>query len=302
MADRVDEVSAHAVRRGLVSHCYRMLGSITEAQRVATLSLQSSGDLYAIATRHCLDRDVWRPLPTSLATASDDPSGKLQQRLEVLWLEPIPDDLTDGRPIGVDFVAALQRLPARHRAALILTDIEGWTPARVADSIGVVDLEEARSQFNPGPSHVADDAALLDRYQAAFEQYDVPAITGFFTDDTIWEMPPFTSWFRGARNIGRLISTHCPAKEAGDQILVPIKANGQPGFAVYMRDPADNIHRAFQIQVLALTATGIIHAIAFFDLTLFEAFNLPDLLTTLPETNQPDRPRLHVERAGKHHE
>jgi len=302
MADRLDEVSAHAVRRGLVSHCYRMLGSITEAQQVATLSLQSSGDLYAVATRQCLDRDVWRPLPTSMAAASDDPEGKLQQRPEVLWLEPIPDDLTDGRPIGLDIVAALQRLPARHRAALILADIEGWTPARVTDAIGVsaADLHEARSHFNPGQSHVADDAALLDRYRAAFELYDVPTITGFFTDDAIWEMPPFTSWFRGARNIGRLIATHCPAKEAGDQVLVPIKANGQPGFAVYMRDPADNVHRAFQLQVLALTATGIIHAIAFFDLTLFDTFNLPDLLTTLPKSPYEAQPTLHITRADKH--
>jgi RNA polymerase sigma-70 factor (ECF subfamily) len=302
MADRGDEGLAHAVRRGLVSHCYRMLGSISEAQQVATLSLQSSGDAYAIATRHCLDRDVWRPLPTSLATASDDPSGELQQRPEVLWLEPIPDDLTDGRPIGLDLVAALQRLPARHRAALILTDIEGWTPTRVADAIGAVDLDEARSHFNPGQGHVADDATLLDRYRDAFEQYDVPTITGFFTDDAIWEMPPYTSWFRGARNIGRLISTHCPAKEAGDQVLVPIKANGQPGFAVYMRDPVDNVHRAFQIQVLALTATGIIHAIAFFDLTLFETFNLPDLLTTLPKSPYESQPSLHIGRADRHHD
>jgi RNA polymerase sigma-70 factor (ECF subfamily) len=288
MADRLDEASAHAMRRGLVSHCYRMLGSITEAQQVATLT-----DDLATATSACLSRAASRPLPTDLAAASNDPEGELHQSPEVLWLEPIPDELADDRPLGLDFVAALQRLPAPARAALILHDLEGWSPNRITDLVGPVDLSQIHlaPQRQPPP-----DPVLLAGYRAAFEQYDVPTITGFFTDDAIWEMPPFTSWFRGARNIGRLISTHCPAKEAGDQVLVPINANGQPGFAVYMRDPADNIHRAFQLQVLTLTATGIIHAIAFFDLTLFETFNLPDLLTTLPENPYDGRPRVHIER------
>jgi RNA polymerase sigma-70 factor (ECF subfamily) len=142
---------------------------------------------------------------------------------------------------------------------------------------------------------------MLHRYAAAFEQYDVPTIVGFFTDDAIWEMPPYTSWFRGGRNIGRLISTHCPAKGPGDQVLLPIRANGQPGFAVYMRDPVENVHRAFQLQVLALTAAGIIHAVAFFDTTLFDAFNLPDLLTGLPENPYDGRPRVHIERIPRQH-
>lgn len=293
MADRLDEVSAHAVRRGLVSHCYRMLGSITEAQQVAA----QTDDLVA-ATSACLARAASRPLPTDLAAASNDPEGELDQSPEVLWLEPIPDDLADDRPLGLDYIAALQRLPAPERAALILHDLEGWSPNRITDLVGPVDL--ARIHLAPQP-HPLPDPVLLAGYRAAFEQYDVPTITGFFTDDAIWEMPPFTSWFRGARNIGRLISTHCPAKEAGDQVLVPIKANGQPGFAVYMRDPADNIHRAFQLQVLTLTATGIIHAVAFFDLTLFETFNLPDLLTTLPKSPYEAQPSLHIGRADKHH-
>ncbi|MGW1345274.1 hypothetical protein ACWCOV_29800 [Kribbella sp. NPDC002412] len=299
--DRYDEVTtphADQLQRGLISHCYRMLGSITEAQAVAARSSDLAG-----ATIACLSQATERPLPTDLVAASDDPEGELHQLPEVLWLEPIPDNLTDGQPIGLDLVAALQRLPVRERAALILTDIEGWTPARLSGAVGLLpaDLDRARSAFNPAPAHEVTDAGLLAAYQEAFEQYDVPAITGFFTDDTVWEMPPFTSWFRGARNIGRLISTHCPAKGPGDQLLVPLKANGQPGFAVYMRDPTDNLHRAFQIQVLTLTATGIIHAIAFFDLTLFETFNLPDLLTTLPKTHQEATPTLHITREPKHH-
>ncbi|WP_433159750.1 hypothetical protein [Kribbella sp. CA-247076] len=293
MADRLDELSAHATPRGLVPHCYRMLGSISEAQQVAVRS-----DSLATATTACLARSTGRALPTDLVAASDDPEGKLRQRPEVLWLEPIPDELADDRPLGLDYVAALQRLPAPERAALLLHDLEGWPLDRIIDLVGPVHLD--RLHLSPR-IHPEPDPQLLAAYRAAFEDYDVPAITGFFTDDTIWEMPPFTSWFRGARSIGRLISTHCPAKEAGDQILVPIKANGQPGFAVYMRDPTDNLHRAFQLQVLTLTATGIIHAIAFFDLTLFETFNLPDLLTTLPKNPHEPSPSLHLTRTDKHH-
>ncbi|MEV0287191.1 hypothetical protein AB0H36_23995 [Kribbella sp. NPDC050820] len=291
--DSYDEVTtphADQLQRGLISHCYRMLGSITEAQAVAARSSDLAG-----ATIACLSQAGERPLPTDLVAASDDPEGELHQLPEVLWLEPIPDDLTDGRPIGIEYVAALQRLPARERAAQLLHELEGWSPNRITDLLGPV----SRVHLSPQP-HPPPDPVLLAAYREAFEQYDVPAITGFFTDDTVWEMPPFTSWFRGARNIGRLISTHCPAKGPGDQLLVPLKANGQPAFAVYMRDPTDNVHRAFQLQVLTLTATGIIHAIAFFDLTLFETFNLPDLLTTLPKSPHEATPTFHVGRAGKH--
>ena len=294
---------ADPLQRGLISHCYRMLGSTAEAIQVAT----QAGPSYEVATRECLARAGTRPLPTDLAAASDDPEGKLHERPEVLWLEPFPEDLADGRPIDLQFIAALQRVPAHERAALVLHDLEGWTAPRITDLLGPVNLSEARSHFNLGPTPLAADAnlpttavdGLLARYRDAFEQYDVPAIVTLLVDDAIWEMPPFTSWFRGARTIGRLISTHCPAKGPGDQYLLPLGANGQPAFAVYMRDPVDNIHRAFQIQVLTLTAAGIIHAIAFFDLSLFPTFHLPELLTGLPQNPYDGSPRPHVERLDR---
>lgn len=333
---------ADPLQRGLISHCYRLLGSTTEALAVASRAasyeratdvggpvgathVAGASELYEVATRACLARAGTRPLPTDLAAASDHPEGKLQQRSEVLWLEPIPDDLTDDHPIDLDFVAALQRLPAPERAALVLHDLEHWPEPRITNLVGPIDLAETRSHLTEGPAPnlstgprisapdlitgpdltagpttVAPDLGVLARYRDAFEQYDVPAIVTLFADDAIWEMPPFTSWFRGARAIGRLISTHCPAKGPGDQILIPVKANGQPAFAVYMRDPVDNIHRAFQLQVLTLTAAGIIHAIAFFDLSLFPTFHLPDLLTGLPPNPYDGTPRPHIERL--HHD
>jgi RNA polymerase sigma-70 factor (ECF subfamily) len=275
-----------------------MLGSVTEAIEVTTqLHPTRPVGSYEAATLACLDRAGARPLPTDLAKAGDNPEGELSQRPEVLWLEPFPDYLSDNHPIDLQLIAALQRLPAAERAAVILHDIEGWPTPRITDLLGPVNL----TQLAPGPSAGAADETVLARYREAFEQYDVPAIVTFFTDDAVWEMPPYTSWFRGARNIGRLISTHCPAKAAGDQYLLPLRANGQPAFAVYMRDPIENVHRAFQIQVLTLTAAGIIHAIAFFDLSLFPTFHLPDLLTGLPPNPYDGTPRPHIERLHHPH-
>jgi RNA polymerase sigma-70 factor, ECF subfamily len=179
---------------------------------------------------------------------------------------------------------------------VILHDLEQWTPDRITDLLGPIDLPAARAGLRPERGHQLHQPALLASYRAAFEQYDVPAIVTLFTDDAIWEMPPFTSWFRGARDIGRLISTHCPAERPCDQYLVPLMANGLPAFAVYMRDPRDNIHRAFQIQVLTLTATAIIHAVAFFDLSLFQTFHLPDLLQGLPPNPYDGTLKPHIER------
>ena len=270
---------ADATQRGLTSHCYRMLGSITEAVEIAAVA-----NSYDEATRACLQRSGRRPLPSDLAGPSADPEGVLSESQEIVWLEPIPTHLMDDHPIDLGLIAALQRLTPAKRAATVL-HLEGRAPSG--------DVRPA--PLTPAPALVPD-TVLLARYRAAFEQYDVPAIVTLFTDDAIWEMPPFTSWFRGARDIGRLISTHCPAERPGDQYLVPLQANGRPAFAVYMRDPKDNIHRAFQIQVLTLTATAIVHAVAFFDLSLFQTFHLPDLLTSLPPNPYDGTLRPHVER------
>lgn len=335
MADHY-EFRADPFRRGLLAHCYRMLGSVREAEMLVRQTYQLAASrydelaasrysgapglvgpdggagswLYGTATRYCLTTpDGHRPLPTGLGGPSLEPEGKLAERPEVLWLEPVPDELADDRYLGLEFVAALQYLPPQQRAVMILRDIQGWPTAEIAEvldtSAFAVDslLADARDQFNPRPGHTeSDQHDLLERYARAFETYDVPAIVEMFTADAVWEMPPFTSWFRGAKNIGRLISTHCPAEGPGDQILVPIKANGQPGFAVYMRDPVENVHRAFQIQVLTLTVAGIIHAVAFFDVSLFDAFSLPDLFTGLPESFNNQRPRIHIELGRQNHD
>jgi RNA polymerase sigma-70 factor (ECF subfamily) len=264
-----------------------MLGSITEAVGIAAASKD-----YEDATRACLQHAGRRPLPSDLAAPSSDPQGVLSENAEILWLEPIPAELMDDRPIDLGLIAALQRLTPVERAVTVL-HLEGRPD--IADLLSDV----PPAPITPAPL-VVPDPVLLARYRAGFEQYDVPQIVTLFTDDAIWEMPPFTSWFRGARDIGRLISTHCPAKGPGDQYLIPLTANGHPAFAVYMRDPKDNIHRAFQIQVLTLTATAVVHAVAFFDLSLFQTFHLPDLLTGLPPNPYDGTLKPHIERLPRH--
>jgi RNA polymerase sigma-70 factor (ECF subfamily) len=117
---------------------------------------------------------------------------------------------------------------------------------------------------------------LLDRYARAIEAKDVRAIVDAFTADVVWEMPPFTSWFRGPEDIARLVDTHCPAGP-GELRLVATGANGQPAFAVYLL--GDEGWQPFQLQVLALEGGHISHVTAFFDTGLFATFGLPATLT-----------------------
>jgi RNA polymerase sigma-70 factor (ECF subfamily) len=191
--------------------------------------------------------------------------------------------------IRLALVAALQHLPPRQRAVLILRDVLNWRAAEVADALDTTTtavnsiLQRARAQLDqvaPSEDKVVEPTApdqreLLDRYVKAFEAYDVAAIVELFTADAVWEMPPFTAWYQGAENIGRLIAAQCPAEGPGDLRMVGTEANGQPAFAMYLRDPVDGVYHAFGLHVLTPTASGISHVAVFFDASLFATFGLP---------------------------
>jgi len=193
--------------------------------------------------------------------------------------------------IRLAFVAALQHLPPRQRAVLILRDVLRWQASEVAEALETTTaavnsaLQRAHAQLADAgltADTVEDDLtddrrALLDRYVAAFWEKDVTTIVSLLKADAVWEMPPFTGWYQGDAAIGRLIATNCPARGPGDMRLVPTAANGQPAFGVYMRD-ADGVHRPFQIQQLTLSDGGVSHVAAYFDLTLFATFGLPEVL------------------------
>jgi RNA polymerase sigma-70 factor (ECF subfamily) len=310
---------ADRYRRELLAHCYRMLGSVHEAEDLVQetyLRAWRAYDrfegrsslrtwLYRIATSACLtalETRNRRPLPTGLGAPKSDPAGELAQNTEVPWLEPVPDALvgagsdpatvvTSRESVRLALIAALQHLPPRQRAVLILREVLNWRAAEVAEMLGTTTaavnsmLQRARAQISelaPTEDEVSEPVSaqqreLLDRYVAAFQNYDTAAMVKLFSSDAVWEMPPFTGWYQTPEHIVRLTKTHCPASGPGDMVLLPAAANGQPAFGLYMRGD-DGVHRAFQLHVVHLRGPVIDHVVAFFDTSLFGKFGLPDVL------------------------
>ena len=262
--------------------------------------------MYRIATNVCLtalESRQRRPMPTGLGQPASDPVGGLEQRPETPWLEPLPDRVVWGGPgsdpegevlsresVRLAFVAALQHLTPPQRAVVILRDVLGWHASEVAELLGISvgaansSLQRARAQLGKldpdaalPPVEEQRAKQLLADYVAAFEAYDVARIVSLLTADAVWEMPPFTGWYSGAEAIGRLIEQNCPAEKAGDQVMVPVQANGRPALALYMLGE-DGRHHAFHLQVPTLTDQGVSHVAAFFDPTLFARFGLPEVL------------------------
>jgi RNA polymerase sigma-70 factor, ECF subfamily len=312
---------ADPYRRELFAHCYRMLGSVHDAEdqvQETYLRAWRAYDsfegrssmrtwLHRIATNTCLDAlesRGRRPLPTGLGAPSANPLEELVERAEVPWLEPVADDMVgaveDADPAAVvasresvrlAFVAALQHLPPRQRAVLLLRDVLKWRAAEVAElletSVASVNsaLQRARAQLArlaPNEGSVREPVTptqrrLLDRYMAAFEAKDVQAIVALFTQDAVWEMPPFAGWFQGPQDIGMLVTTHCPG-DPGGMRLIPAALNGQPSFAMYLRTAPGQEFVPFQLHVLQLEGDAVGHVSAFLDVSLFPRFGLPAAL------------------------
>jgi len=294
-------------QRELLAHCYRMSGSVHEAEDLVQETLlrawkASSGFegrssvrtwLYRIATNVCLtnlEGRPKRPLPAGLGTPDQLAGDALEQDAEIPWLEPVPDTavlIAEKESIRLAFVAALQYLPARQRAVLILRDVLRWSAAEVAEALETTSaavnsaLQRAHAQLadrglteeTVRPDLSADQEEMLARYVDAFWRKDIDAIVSMLTADAVWEMPPFTGWYVGAENIGRLIDSQCPG-ETHDMPMVATKANGQPAFGLYMRTPEGHFE-PFHLQVLDLDGTRVRHVGAFFDVELFERFGLP---------------------------
>jgi RNA polymerase sigma-70 factor, ECF subfamily len=307
------------MRGELTAHCYRMLGSVHDAEDLvqetylrawrAYHGFENRSSLrtwmYSIATNACLtalQSKHRRLLPSGIGAPSGGPSGTLETRTEVPWLEPLPDAVVWGRDaedpaeeivtresIRLAFVAALQHLTPQQRAVLILRDVLAWQASEVATALDTTvaavnsSLQRARAHLakvdlsDPSPPGDQHAEELLGNYMAAFEAYDVERIVALLTEDATWEMPPFLAWYQGRAAIRDLVSTYCPAEGPGDQRMVRTTANGQPVLALYMRG-RDGVHRPFQLQQVSVRDGAVSAVTCYFDTSLFAAFGLPETL------------------------
>ena len=232
---------------------------------------------------------------------SGELASALVEQTEVPWLEPVPTSMVtdphdpasivdDRAGVRLALIAALQHLPPRQRAVLILREVLRWSAAEVAEALETTTasvnsaLQRARATLDAAGLTEADvveptDPAqreLLDRYARAMELKDIAAIVSLCAQEAVWEMPPFVGWYQGAETIGLLIDVNCPAGP-GELRMVPTTANGQAAFGMYYLTD-DGTYRPFQLQVLELRGGEVAHVSAFFDHSLFTLFGLPDHL------------------------
>jgi RNA polymerase sigma-70 factor (ECF subfamily) len=263
--------------------------------------------LYRIATNVCLDmlsgkERRARPMDLGAAKAADTPLGEALP--EATWIQPIPDgrvlpedgdpaELTEQREtIRLAFIAALQHLPPRQRAVLLLREVLQWKASEVAEllettvaSVNSV-LQRARSRLAASkvaatePSKPMDESqrALLARYVEAFERYDLDALTSLLHEDATWSMPPYELWLQTHDDIRRWCLG--PGIGCRGSHLIPTVANGSPAFGQY-KPSAEGGHEPWSLQVLEISA-GRISGISFFldTKTLFPLFGLPPRLET----------------------
>ena len=304
-------------RGELIAYCYRMLGSPFEAEdavqdtfirawrgleRFEGRSALRSW-LYRIATNVCLDMlggRQRRARPMDLGPAREPDAAHLHTLPETTWIEPIPDNLLEsgGDPaevavardtIRLAFVAALQHLPARQRAVLILCEVLRWKAAEVAElldtSVASVNsaLQRARatleagnvSASDPAPSLDEADSELLARYVQAFEAYDMEALTSLIHEDATQSMPPYELWLSGRDDIFKWWfgpGIGCQ----GSRVIPTLTANGSPAFGQYKPSESGGGYDPWALQVLEVS-DGRIAELTFFLATdtLFPLFGLP---------------------------
>jgi RNA polymerase sigma-70 factor, ECF subfamily len=242
-------------------------------------------------------------LPSGLGGPGEYPDAPLAAaRPEVPWLQPTPDALVSAgfadpgeivasrQSMRLALIAALQYLPARQRAVLILRDVMQWRAAEVAELLettttsvnGMLRRARARlEQAAPDEDRIHEpadpaDRALLDRYATAFQNADITAVMQLLHDDAVFEMPPELTWFTGRELIGRFLQSRVLAGP-GRFRMIPTAANGQPALAAHVRGH-DGVYRAHSICVLTVAASRVTRVTSFNDPGLLTTFGLPQVV------------------------
>ena len=303
-------------RAELQAHCYRMLGSLQDAEDAAQETLLAAWLgldgfegrasvrtwLYRIATNRCLN--LLRSSARRQASADPAPVAEPTRLGEVPWLTPYPDVLLDRlsdqapgpearyesrEAISLAFITAVQLLPPTQRAVLLLRDVLGYRARETADLLGRTEdavtsaLKRARATLEatraPGPPPPApggaEERALLDRFVAAFTEGDVDALVALMTDDVWVRMPPLPFEYHGTAAAHRFFTAVDPHRRQVAR-MVPVRANGQPGWGEYVRDPVTGRLHGVGVLVVGLAGDRIV------EITHFEAALAPHL--GLPRT------------------
>src|SRR6202161_4783805 len=294
-------------RSELVAYCYRMLGSFHEAEDLVQETMLRAWKardrydrtrasvrtwLYRIAANVCLTAlqgRARRPLPSGLGAPGSDPGVPLTPAFDVPWPQPFPAaryDLELRADMRLALVAAMQVLPPRQRAVLVLREVLDFSAAEVADQLGTTvtavnsALQRARAALadagDAGEVTEPDDPgvrAVIGRYVRAFEAADVPALVRLLTDEAVLEMPPVPLWYRGSRDYGLFMHRVFQTRGTGWSVR-QLTANGQPALAAYAPEPGGG-HRLHTLQVFTVTGGRGARNVVFGDPRVFEAFALP---------------------------
>jgi RNA polymerase sigma-70 factor, ECF subfamily len=295
-------------RRELLAHCYRMLGSLQDAEDALQDTLLRAWRglagferrrtlkpwLYKIATNACLDVIAKRPkrvLPVDRGAAQSPDAGPGEPVLERVWVEPYPDEtlgVEQKESVELAFIAALQHLPALQRAVLLLREVLGFSAREVAEALETTAasvnsaLQRARASVEertPRESQQANARSLGDErlralvrdYVDAWERRDVQALVALLVEDARFAMPPFPNWFRGRDEVIEFISS------TGTPPLhhIVTSANGQPAVAWYLRSGRRGVYLPASIEVLTLEGARVAEITAFASPELFPRFGLP---------------------------
>jgi RNA polymerase sigma-70 factor, ECF subfamily len=309
-------------RRELQVHCYRMLGSLQDAEDLVQETLVRAWQkldtfegrasfrawLYKIATNACLDaldRRPKRTLPPLSHPPSDPAAPPAPPVLEPIWLEPIPDELLDDasntpearydarESITLAFLTALQVLPPRQRAVLILCDVLDWHAEEAGEALGLTvssvnsalhrarvslakhyrghDMESIRAEPSDDKTR-----ALLEQYVRAWQEADIDGLIALLKEEAKFPMPPSPTWYQGKAAIRKFVMDKILAGDARGRFrLLPTRANGQPAVAWYRRDETTGAYQAFGVQVLTYDGDLLSDITTFPNPGLFRFFGLP---------------------------